>query len=65
MESDFPDGMDQCRVLATSANLFLHVARPTLGFYPEKSLAQDWKRLDSKWSEFWRRSSKRLVDEGP
>ena len=63
VESNAPDEVDQCRLLATSAHLLLHVARPTLEFYPNNSLAEDWDRLDSKWGEFWSSLRKWRADE--
>ena len=58
-----PDGVDQCRVLATSADLFLYVARPALEFYADHSLLGEWDRLNSKWGGFWSQLSERLVQE--
>ena len=58
-----PDGLDQCRVLATSADLFLYVARPALVFYPDHSLLGEWERLNSKWGGFWSQFSERLVED--
>ena len=49
-----PGGVDQCRVLATSANLFLHVARHLFEFHSDTSLVEELNRLDSKWGEFSR-----------
>ncbi len=58
-----PDDVDQCSVLATSADLFLYIARPALVFYPDHSLLGEWGRLNSKWGEFWSQLSERLVED--
>ena len=51
-----PDGVDQCHVIATSANLFLHVAKHALEFYSEMSLVGEWERLNQEWDVFWSNS---------
>ena len=58
-----PDWVEQCRVLATSADLFLYVARPALEFYPDHFLLGEWERLNSKWGGFWSQLSGRLVED--
>ena len=57
------DEVDQCRVLATSANLFLHAAGPALEFYPDKSLALEWQRLNREWGVFWSNSCVSPIEE--
>ena len=57
------DEVDQCRVLTTSANLFLHAAGPALEFYPDKSLALEWKRLNKEWGVFWSNSHESPTEE--
>ena len=58
-----PDGVDQCRVLATSADLFLYVARPALVFYSDHSLLGELERLNSKWGVFWSQLSEWSVQD--
>ncbi len=58
-----PDDVDQCRVLATSADLFLYIARPALVFYSDHSLLGEWERLNSKWGRLWSQLSERLVED--
>ena len=58
-----PGGVDQCRVLATSADLFLHVATPALVFYPDHSVLGEWERLISRWGRFWSQFNERLVND--
>ena len=58
-----PDRVDQCRVLATSADLFLYVARPALVFFHDHSLLGEWERLNSKWGGFWSQLSERYVKD--
>ena len=59
-----PSGeVDQCRVLATSAGLFLYVARPALVFLTDHSLLREWENLNNKWGGFLSQLSERLVEE--
>ena len=58
-----PDEVDLCRVLVTSADLFLHVAWPALAFYSDDSLLGEWERLTSKWGGLWSQLSERSVED--